>query len=165
MWSIFCFGSLGWEWWPYRYGYCLTNNCIYKASERIESIISSELISFSESEASWRWSDFSDVAELGKNRRGCSERYLYFSIITLQINTMGGKKALLFAALTKKTFLTQLIFGGGQMNDNFIKCITRSIYILVYYVRYYVIYYEMFKMRLNITIYWLFKRSFLGQID
>ena len=29
-----------------------------------------------------------------------------------------AKKALLFTALIKKPFLTQLIFGGGQMNDN-----------------------------------------------
>ena len=37
------------------------------------------------------------------------------------------KKVFLMSAANNKAFLAQLIFGGGQMNDNFIKCITRSI--------------------------------------
>ena len=40
-----------------------------------------------------------------------STDYLFKIIVKLQI-----KKALLLAALIKKTFLTQLIFGGGPIN-------------------------------------------------
>ena len=41
------------------------------------------------------------------------------------------KKVFLMSAANNKAFLVQLIFGGGQMNDNFIKFVTRSIYYII----------------------------------
>ena len=48
------------------------------------------------------------------------------------IKWVGLKEVFLMSAANNKAFLAQLIFGGGQMNDIFMKCITRTICISVY---------------------------------